>query len=305
MVNLKRQLLFILGLCLLGSNLIALEREKGDLQETWKSLIVQELYQQRLEKCPSERDNLGSISLQQIEAINNEGFCEEEFLEAKQKIKERLHTLTPTAAYPNDGSFWEISSLLIEGFRLEDLTPQISSLLAREQHLAQQHLSPFILGVDHETAEFCFAESTPGIPILSIASSSLEPYYLLPINDREKRLIYAIFTTMAEKNIIQLAIDKRTMERKGKRVNHVHPLRFVGYILANPELKSCLKKINKSSFKWDAFIDGFSRRMKEEYSNGNLHVHIPGFCHEVGANTHEVTRFIEKKDWEGLVLSLL
>ena len=66
-----------------------------------------------------------------------------------------------------------------------------------------------------------------------------------------------------------------------------------------------MRKIHKSSFKWDAFVDGFSKRMKEEHSYNNLYRHIPGFCKEVGANPDDVAKFIDKRDWEGLVRALI
>ena len=157
---------------------------------------------------------------------------------------------------------------------------------------------------DLKPALFRVADGAPVI-LLSNAAGSVDAYYQLPLNDKEKRIIRSIFTTMAEKNIIQLALEKRTMEKKGKKVTHVHPMRFIGYIFSNPELKSCMRKIVKSSFKWDAFVDGFSKRMKEEFANNNLHRHIPGFCQEVGADPAQVARFIERKDWEGLARSLL
>jgi hypothetical protein len=127
------------------------------------------------------------------------------------------------------------------------------------------------------------------------------PFYQLPITQKEKRIIHTIITTMAEKNILQLAFVKRSMEKKGKKIEHIHPLRFMGYILSSSELRSCLRAIKKSSFKWDAFIGGFSRRMREEHANDNLYIHVPGFCQQIGSDQELVKRFIHKKDWEGLI----
>ncbi len=134
---------------------------------------------------------------------------------------------------------------------------------------------------------------------------SSEPFYGLPLNDKEKRFIASIVTTMADKNIVQLVFEKGELEKKGKKIHHVHPLRFVGYILSTPKLKSDLKIIKKSSFKWDAFIDGFSKRMKEELSNGNMYQHVPGFAAEIGSTPDHVNSYIHKKDFEGLVRSML
>ncbi|MBS0604852.1 MAG: insulinase family protein [Verrucomicrobia bacterium] len=157
--------------------------------------------------------------------------------------------------------------------------------------LANSEESPLLLIGDNKAAD------GQGNPV--------EPFYQLPLTEKEKRFIKIIISTMADKNIIQLALEKRTLEKKGKKVNHVHPLRFVGYILSNSSLKSDLKAIKKSSFKWDAFIDGFSKRMREELSNGNVYKHVPGFAQQVGGDPEDIKHYIGKKDFEGLVKSLL
>ncbi len=133
----------------------------------------------------------------------------------------------------------------------------------------------------------------------------VDPFDTLPISNNEREIISYIITNMAEKNIFELAFDKKKMEDKGKRIHHVHPLRFMGHICSNHDLKRSLKRIKKSSFKWDAFIDGFAKRMKEESSRNNLMMYVCGFAKEVNANPDKVTYYIQKKDWEGLVRYLM
>lgn len=130
-------------------------------------------------------------------------------------------------------------------------------------------------------------------------------FQALPITRSEGETISYIITNMAEKNIFELAFDKKKMEEKGKRINNVHPLRFIGHIFSHHDLKKNMKRIKKSSFKWDAFIDGFARRMKEENSKNNLLMYVSGFAKSIGANPDKVTYYIQKKDWEGLVRHLM
>ncbi len=137
------------------------------------------------------------------------------------------------------------------------------------------------------------------------STHSTEAFYQLPLPDREQRLIYDVIKTMGDKNVLQLLFEKKSLERKGRRINHVHPLRFVGYILATPKLKSSLREVKTSTFKWDHFIDGFAKRMKEEASYNNLTPYLPGFVQYVGADLDEVKQYVQRKDWEGLVKSLL
>ena len=136
-------------------------------------------------------------------------------------------------------------------------------------------------------------------------SPETEAFFLLPLDDNEKRVINAMILTIAEKNVIKLGLMRKTIEKKGKRIHHVHPLRFIGYIFATPHLKSSMHKIRKSSFKWDGFIDGFSKKMKEESNSNNLVQYIPGFAQYLDVDVEEVMHYIHKKDWEGLVKFLL
>lgn len=135
--------------------------------------------------------------------------------------------------------------------------------------------------------------------------SSQDPFEEIGLEDWEKKTVYKIITTMAEKNLFQLALEKRSLEKKGRSINHIHPLWFMGYILSDPKLKSDIYVIKKSHFKWDSFIDGFSRRMREESRDDNLAVYVSGFAELLDADPEMVMEYIEDHDWEGLVVALL
>lgn len=217
-----------------------------------------------------------------------------------QKVIDRIATLA---------AFYRNSEISNEAVKILDSKSDLASASESTRPIEHHRVSPeqstsIQLANIIEPAQLPFAQQASIITVAD-ATGSIEPFYQLPLNEKERRIIRSIFTTMAEKNIFELALVKRSMEKKGKKVTHVHPMRFVGYIFSNHQLRGCMKKIVKSSFKWDAFVDGFSKRMKEEHANNNLHRHIPGFCQEVGADPHAVARFIDKKDWEGLVKSLL
>ncbi len=148
-------------------------------------------------------------------------------------------------------------------------------------------------------------QDEPLFILASHASGSTQPFYSLALSKEDQNNIRFIISTMAKENLVQLAFSKGTLEKKGKKIEHVHPLRFMGYILSQRELKQALKQVRKSSFKWDHFIGGFARRMKDEHSHNNLHAYIPGFAQQVGCREELVRRYIHHKDWEGLVKALL
>jgi len=157
---------------------------------------------------------------------------------------------------------------------------------------------------NNDSFSICLASDVAQAAVAG-SSGSAEPFYKLPLSETEKRLIEEIITTLAAKNVVQLAFEKRSLEKKGKKVTPVHPLRFIGFILANSELRSDLKIVKKSSFKWDAFVDGFSKRMREELSKNNVYQHVPGFCEQVGTTPDRVIHYIQKKEFEELIKSLM
>jgi hypothetical protein len=111
--------------------------------------------------------------------------------------------------------------------------------------------------------------------------------------------------TIGEKNVWGLLFKKKEVEKLGKRVNHVHPMRFISFILADEKMKKWLRAVRHSSFKWDHFIDGFSDRMKEEHAKNNVTHYISGMAHQLNADPNLITSYIEDRDYEGLVKALL
>ncbi|MFI5333643.1 MAG: hypothetical protein ACHQT8_00575 [Chlamydiales bacterium] len=127
----------------------------------------------------------------------------------------------------------------------------------------------------------------------------------IPLEDWERQVISYIVTEMAEKNVFQLLLEKADMERKGRKINHVHPLRFIGHVCNDPKLKKAMKVIKKNLFKWDSFINGFSRRVKEETERGNIFRFLPSFSQYLNVNEEEVTAYLRAGDSDGLVRFLI
>ena len=110
---------------------------------------------------------------------------------------------------------------------------------------------------------------------------------------------------MAHNNPIKLGFKKKDLEKKGRKINHVHPIRFLGTVFSDPYLKGCMKDIRESYFKWHGFVDGYSVRMEEEHDKGNLLPYVNSFCQIVNGNPDQVRAFIMKRDWEGLMRYLV
>jgi hypothetical protein len=157
------------------------------------------------------------------------------------------------------------------------------------------------------------AEESQGFPrhplerglVHRTAISQLDLYYGLELTEGEKRIIYKLITTMAEKNPLMLGLEKKSLDKKGKKIHHIHPLRFLGYIFSDPHLRNSMREIKKSYFKWNAFINGLSRKMREESSHNNLAPYIDGFSEHLHIDKSRVTHYIQEREWEALVRFLL
>ncbi len=130
-------------------------------------------------------------------------------------------------------------------------------------------------------------------------------YHELAISDSDKRAIHKLITTMAEKNVVQLGFKKKSLEKLGDQIYHVHPLRFFGYIFSQPDLVYGMYEIKKSYFKWDNFVDGMSKKMREESRNNNLLKYVPGFAKALDVDANHVSSYLRNHDCEGFIRYML
>jgi hypothetical protein len=108
-------------------------------------------------------------------------------------------------------------------------------------------------------------------------------------------------TTLAENNVFQLLLDKKSIEKRGKMIRPVHPLRFLGYIVSDSQLRRSLSSIKKSYFKWKNFVEGFEDKMKDMAHSGELMPYVKGFSEVTGMDPQTVTKYLQDKDYEGLM----
>ena len=127
----------------------------------------------------------------------------------------------------------------------------------------------------------------------------------LPFSEAEKGIVHKMIIDIAEHNIFELAFHRSEFIKRGEKIRHVHPLRFFGYIFADPQLKKNMTKISESFFKWNGFIDGFSEKIEDEANKNNLMKYLPGFAHHLGIDQDLLAPFIVKREWNKLILFLI
>ena len=129
-------------------------------------------------------------------------------------------------------------------------------------------------------------------------------FYSLYLSESDKKNIHFIIHSLAKYSVIKLGVKNKEIRKKGDAVEHVHPLRFLGYIFGEGGLRDDMRRIRKSSYKWNNFMDNFSNRLNKEASQDNLRRFVPGFAHALGVNPAAISSLIERRDWKGLGFGL-
>lgn len=135
------------------------------------------------------------------------------------------------------------------------------------------------------------------------AASNL--YENLSITNTDKELIAELLRTMAEDNVVKLLFKQNRLREIGRLIQPVHPLRFLGTVFSDRRLMRYMAEIRQSKFKWEEFIKGFVERMRYEAKLDNLLPYASGFAQMVNRDPVWITKYIETRDFEGLVLFLL
>lgn len=143
------------------------------------------------------------------------------------------------------------------------------------------------------------------VQVMSAAVPNIQNYYNLRLTHEDQKNIEKLIKRLADWNVFKLLLNKKDMEKLGDKIQPVHPLRFIGYIYSCPDLRKRLSAINDNYFKWNNFIGGFSDRMSVESSRNNLVLYLPGFSHFTGIPLQNVEFYVQRKNWEGFVVSMM
>lgn len=134
---------------------------------------------------------------------------------------------------------------------------------------------------------------------------SIEPFYTLRLTPDDCKNISKLIKNMADLNLWSLLAKSKEMKKLGRKLEPVHPLRFLGWIFSNSELKRRMPKIQNSYFKWGKFTEGLFERLSREARDGNIDPFIPGFAHLVGRSSVSIEEKADCADWEGMLDELM
>ncbi|MCY3974566.1 MAG: hypothetical protein OXF02_03360 [Simkaniaceae bacterium] len=129
-------------------------------------------------------------------------------------------------------------------------------------------------------------------------------FYDLRLSDGDRRHIFKLIKTMADKHIATLIRKQRKLRKLGDKIEPVHPLRFIAYIYEENELRRRMRTIMRRYFTWGYFIGGLGERLSKEKARGNLRPFIPEFAYAVGTQPEVIERYVFMEDWKGMVRCL-
>lgn len=157
----------------------------------------------------------------------------------------------------------------------------------------------------------CASLGAHDIETLDAKVQSINSYHHLPCSKAHKKIITEIITSMANEGYWALFKKKSYMDRLGDQIEYkVHPLRFLGHVFSNPELKQCMVSIRRDMLKWRGFLGSQKRRgvvknMTRAMHNNDLFQHLYGFSKHVNADYDRVLFYVEREDYEGMVKYLI
>lgn len=122
--------------------------------------------------------------------------------------------------------------------------------------------------------------------------------YWAPLSHHEQETIHYVLTTLANKPLLSLPSHRSSLEEAGKRIEHIHPLKFLQHAYSDEELKVCMGVIQGRCLVWKEFITNFSASFQSEVKKGNLTSdHLHHFADTVAIKIDLIMPHAEKSDW--------
>jgi hypothetical protein len=137
-------------------------------------------------------------------------------------------------------------------------------------------------------------------------------YHQLTLTKGEAKVISTLIQMINDTWVVMLLSKETELLQMGKRIDHLHPLKFLETVLKDPVLKEAMLGIEDSTLKWDGFLNGksssspgFVAKCKREDDQGNFAPYITDFCQVVKADPKKIRPLYEAKNWEELIRFLI
>jgi hypothetical protein len=266
-----------------------------------------------------------------IQEVKSTGFSEQELSDAKAKLQKNLlnfYQQNPSsdtladylashfgfgAGHPDYSIFMTLSMRAITEIQRADVAELLGTYFGDATRRVDVKF-PQTVNINETTIQMTLDAHKTDNVVLDLDKNNLNKenaYSQLPITDEEANMIYRIIDTLGTKKWWQLAFVQGELKDLGNKVQHIHPLRFLGTLFTDSHLKLCMRDIVESSVKWKGFMKGdgatpgFIAKCEKEFARDNFESYILSFCQAVKAHPDQVRTLVRNKEWENLVVYLI
>lgn len=147
----------------------------------------------------------------------------------------------------------------------------------------------------------------PAIAAKSIAKKATDSKnYGKSVSSSEKSDIRYIITTLGFSSLVKIAQSKSSLKKAGKRVDNIHPLRFLLTIFSDEEMKAGIYSMRNRGWIWGEFIGGVKDSCEEVSSANNLGLNlVADFASRLGVDPNILYPSVINHQWEQMVNILI
>jgi len=146
-------------------------------------------------------------------------------------------------------------------------------------------------------------ESLPRLPKAGASKSAIsyqKNYNALPTESEKKDIAYVV-NTLGMASLIKIASETSKVEKAGKRIDNVHPLRFLECIFTDEQMKASMQAMRSRGWIWDKFSGGLKDALDTEYKKNNLAQFINDFSSRVGINLQLIYPSVTTQQWSSFI----
>lgn len=141
---------------------------------------------------------------------------------------------------------------------------------------------------------FCYADS---------GEEKIIGDYSKPLTEAEKQNINYIITTLSEHSMFGLYKYQEKLEEAGAQIEHVHPLRHLGYVFSTPDLIAKTQRIQR--YPWKRYARDFRKPLTLAVKQGKLDQSVlDDFAKRVNINVEILQPYVQQGDWINFVDTL-
>jgi hypothetical protein len=122
--------------------------------------------------------------------------------------------------------------------------------------------------------------------------------YKVHVSKEEKKNIRFIVTTLASGSLFTIGKKSSDLKEAGKRIDHLHPFRFLMTIFTDEELKAGIAAIRDyGGWVGSEFFDGIKGSLEEEAKQENLHQFTGDFAQKVKIDENLISPLLKQGKW--------